>query len=166
MVANAKTMSAPISIPSNLEIRIREANPATCLHYLVLIWAKYCREITPPPNSDNLYFRTKHQQLILTAPHIHIYIYTYLYIYIYIPIMYISTHKYIHTYIHTDRQTDRQTDSHTYIHYTYIHRSIHVKTPKLWCFISVRPRSGRLSRLQTCMPGVHPISVCLEAWKC
>ena len=71
--------------------------------------------------------------------------------------MYISTHKYIHTYRQTDRQTDRQ---------SYIHRSIHVKTPKLWCFISVRPRSGRLSRLQTCMPGVHPISVCLEAWKC
>ena len=161
MVANAKTMSAPISIPSNLEIRIREANPATCLHYLVLIWAKYCREITPPqiaityifvPSINNWFWRR----------HIYIYIYIHTYIYTYLLCIYLH----INTYIHTDRQTDRQTDSHTYIHYTYIHRSIHVKTPKLWCFISVRPRSGRLSRLQTCMPGVHPISVCLEAWKC
>ena len=46
-----------------------------------------------PPKSDNLYFPTKHQQLILTAPHIYIYIYiytdTHTYIYMYIYIVYV-----------------------------------------------------------------------------
>ena len=43
-----------------------------------------------PPKSDNLYFPTKHQQLILTAPHIYIYIY-----------IYIQTHTYIYICIYT-----------------------------------------------------------------
>ena len=62
--------------------------------------------IGPPPKSDNLYFRTKHQQLILTAAHVYIilykyniytYIYTYIYIHIYI---YTYVYIYIYTYIY------------------------------------------------------------------
>ena len=66
MVANAKTTSAPWSFPSSLEIWIREANSAAFLHYLVFIWTKHCKAIGPPKKNC-----TKHQQLILTAAHVH-----------------------------------------------------------------------------------------------
>jgi hypothetical protein len=37
------------------------------MHYLVLIWIKHCKAIGPAKKAItvNLYFRTKHQQLIL-----------------------------------------------------------------------------------------------------
>ena len=62
--------SAPKSIPSCIEVWSQ-----TCCIFAVfsVIWTKHWKAIGPPPKSDNLYFRTKDQQLILTAAHIYIY---------------------------------------------------------------------------------------------
>ena len=61
----------------------------------MLIWTKHWKAIGPPPKSDNLYFCTRHKQLILTAAHIYIYIFNYLYIYIYIYISIIYIYIYL-----------------------------------------------------------------------
>ena len=65
---------APLNpFPAVLEIWIRKIDSAAFLHYLVLIWTKHCQAIGPPPKktiTDNLYFRTEHQQFILTAAHV------------------------------------------------------------------------------------------------
>ena len=78
MLASAKTTSAPLIHPW----QFRDLNPwsqfrCMFLLYLVLIWIKHCKAIGPP-KSDNLYFRTKHPQLILMVAHIYIYNFTYI----------------------------------------------------------------------------------------